>query len=161
MSKAPSSTAKRPDRGQRRSAARLAAVQALYEMDVAGAPADDVLAEFLKRRWQLNAEAEGMAEPDDAWLGDLVRGVSTGAQSLDELIKPALAGDLALERIETLLRMVLRAGAYELSAKPEVPAAVIIDEYVDVANAFFEGREAALVNGILDKLAQGLRPQER
>jgi N utilization substance protein B len=109
----------------------------------------------------LNAEAEGMAEPDDAWLGDLVRGVSTGAQSLDELIKPALAGDLALERIETLLRMVLRAGAYELSAKPEVPAAVIIDEYVDVANAFFEGREAALVNGILDKLAQGLRPQER
>lgn len=151
----------RAARGQRRSAARLAAVQALYEMDMVGALADDVLAEFLQRRWQLNAEAAGMAEPDADWLADLVRGVSKSAEALDDLIRPALAKNLALERMETLLRVVLRAGAYELSAKPDVPTPVIIDEYVDVAHAFFEGKEAALVNGILDKLARDLRPDKR
>jgi N utilization substance protein B len=145
-------------RSQRRSAARLAAVQALYEMDMVGAPADEVLAEFLQRRWQLSAEAAGMAEPDADWLAGLVRGVSEGAQRLDDLIRPALAKDLALDRLETLLRVVLRAGAYELSAKPDVPTPVIISEYVDVTHAFFSGKEPALVNAILDTLARSLRP---
>lgn len=155
-------TDKRSASGKRRSAARLAAVQALYEMDLVGAPADAVLAEFMAKRWRLGPgdADEAMAEPEDGWLADLVNGVSAGAEGLDESIAPALSPELAIDRMETLLRAVLRAGAYELTAKPEVPAAVVIDEYVEVANAFFDGREAALVNGVLDRLARRLRAGE-
>jgi len=163
MSGAGQTTAdKRSKTGKRRSAARLAAVQALYEMDMVGAPADAVLAEFMAKRWRLGAgEAEDvMAEPDAGWLADLVNGVSAGAEELDNAIAPALSPDLAIGRLETLLRVLLRAGAYELTAKPDVPAAAVIDEYVEVANAFFDGKEAALVNGVLDRLARQVRAGE-
>lgn len=163
MSKARRSAARsRTGAGRKRSAARLAAVQALYEMAMVGAPADAVLAEFMAKRWRLGAGDEGPAlvEPDNGWLADLVNGVSARSEELDHAIVPALSSDLTLERLETLLKVVLRAGAYELKAKPEVPAAVIIDEYVKVTHAFFGGNEAALVNGVLDKLAHELRAGE-
>jgi len=158
-----SATGKRPSAGQRRGAARLAAVQALYEMDMVGAPADAVLAEFMAKRWRFSAgddRGQTLTEPDDAWLADLVNGVSSRAAELDGAIAPALTSGMTLDRLETLLKVVLRAGAYELKTKPEVPAAVVIDEYVEVANAFFAGKEAALVNGVLDRLARELRAGE-
>ncbi len=145
------------NRGGRRSAARLAAVQALYEMEVAGAPADPVLREFLEHRWQ-GQEAPHGAEPDAAFLGDLVRGVGARSAELDALITPALSADWPLERLEVLLRAILRAGAYELLAREDVPPRVVIAEYLNVAHAFFTGREPALVNGVLDSLARTLRP---
>lgn len=164
MSKARRSAARRrrPSAGQRRSAARLAAVQALYEMDMVGAPADAVLAEFMAKRWRLGAgeAGGGMVEPDDGWLAELVNGVSAGAGELDQAIALALSPELTIERMETLLRVLLRAGAYELKAKPEVPAAAVINEYVEVANAFFNGKEAGLVNAVLDRLARRLRAGE-
>lgn len=163
--------------GRRRSAARLAAVQALYEMDVAGADADDVLEEFLQKRWQLGRDSgtpeggdkkletpesgeEPLTDPDEEWLGDLVHGVATGREELDGFIGSALSGNWTVDRLETLLRVILRAGAYELAKKPDVPAAVVINEYLDVAHAFFEGKETSLVNGVLDHLARELRPGE-
>ena len=171
--------AKEPGTAEHRSAARLAAVQALYEMDMVGAPADAVLAEFLNKRWRLDADdadkdgerdgqenagpdgaARPMIEPDPGWLDDLVRGVSGRLEELDGLIGPALSGELSLERIEALIRSILRAGTYELAAKPEVPAAVIITEYLDVVHAFFDDKETRLVNGILDHLARKLRAGE-
>ncbi len=171
--------AKEPGTGENRSAARLTAVQALYEMDMVGAPADAVLAEFLNKRWRLAAgdadedgEGDGnenaspagaarpMLEPDSGWLDDLVRGVSGRLEEIDGLIGPALSGKLSLERIEALIRAILRAATYELAAKPEVPAEIIITEYLDVVHAFFDAKEARLVNGILDHLARKLRAGE-
>ena len=171
--------AKEPGTDRNRSAARLAAVQALYEMDMVGAPADSVLAEFLNKRWRLDAgdagkdgEIDGqenagpagaarpMIEPDAGWLDDLVRGVSGRLEELDGLIGPALSGGLSLGRLEALIRAILRAATYELGTKPEVPAAVIITEYLDVVHAFFDDKEARLVNGILDHLARKLRAGE-
>lgn len=163
--------------GRRRSAARLAAVQALYEMDVAGADADDVLEDFLQKRWRLGRDGgtpeggdekledpesgeEPLTDPDEEWLGDLVHGVATGREELDGFIGLALSGNWTVDRLETLLRVILRAGAYELAKKPDVPAAVVITEYLDVAHAFFEGKETSLVNGVLDHLARELRPGE-
>jgi N utilization substance protein B len=157
----------------RRSAARLAAVQALYEIDITAAPPDPVLLEFMAKRWTVNPETgerlagaakEGrgpvLMEPDAALLGELVRGVTTRLPELDARIGPALSGEWTVERLEVLLRSILRAGAFELMAKPDVPAPVVISEYVDVAHAFFAGNEPALVNAVLDRLARTLRPGE-
>ena len=167
----------KPMTGRRRSAARLAAVQALYEMDMAGAEADQVLEEFLQKRWRHDGtgddadktalrgredtpDAATMTEPDNEFLGDLVHGVSTRRQELDGLIAQALSGERTVDRLETLLRMILRGGAYELSRKPGVPAAVVITEYLDVAHAFFDDKGVSLVNGVLDRLAHNLRAGE-
>ncbi|NQU61229.1 MAG: transcription antitermination factor NusB [Rhodospirillales bacterium] len=169
-------TSPKPDKpeetGRERSAARLAAVQALYEMDMVGAKANSVLEEFLLNRWRKadssetslrdsdgNPEnaAEPLVEPDKEWLSELVHGVTKRHLELDSLIEPALKGDLTLERLESLIRVILRAGAYELSTKRNIPAAVVINEYLDVAHAFFEGNEPNLVNGVLDKVAHEIR----
>jgi N utilization substance protein B len=101
-----------------------------------------------------------MTEPDNEFLGDLVHGVSTRRQELDGLIAQALSGERTVDRLETLLRVILRGGAYELSSKPDVPAAVVITEYLDVAHAFFDDKGVGLVNGVLDRLAYNLRAGE-
>ena len=152
--------------GRRRSAARLAAVLALYEMDMAGAEADQVLEEFLQKRWRHygggedTPDAATMTEPDNEFLGDLVHGVSTRCQELDGLINQALSGERTVDRLETLLRVILRGGTYELSSKPDVPTAGVITEYLDVAHAFFDDKGVSLVNGVLDRLAHNLRAGE-
>ncbi len=157
--------------GNRRSAARLAAVQALYEMDMVDADADAVLEEFLSKRWcpdatEVNPDGEttdadlSLIEPDRKWLGDLVHGVAANRDKLDGLIGPALSGEWTVDRLETLIRVILRSAVYELNNKPNVPAGVVIDEYLDVAHAFFEGPETGLVNGVLDRLARDLRTGE-
>ena len=162
-------TAQPSDTGNRRSAARLAAVQALYEMDMVNVDVDAVLEEFLQKRWRPSegampdyddeTENTPLTEPDHTWLGDLVRGVASGRDELDGLIGSALSGDWTVDELEALLRVILRAGTYELKTKTNIPAAVIISEYMDVAHAFFEGGETGMVNGVLDHLARNLRTE--
>mgnify|MGYP000150121055 CR=1 FL=1 len=148
-----------------RSAARMAAVQALYELDMVEGDADPVLRSFIEKRWTVTVEDEdgdevGEADfhdPDKTFLIDLVRGALEQKISLDELLNGALGDNWTVERLEVLLRAVLRAGAFELSQRAEIPAKVIINEYMDVAKAFFTGGEPKMVNGVLDKLAHVLR----
>ncbi|MDH5748150.1 MAG: transcription antitermination factor NusB [Rhodospirillales bacterium] len=152
-----------------RSYARLAAVQALYEMDIAGAGSEAVLRDFLANRWAGtligNKDDEGNnagapVKTDHELLSELVQGVSGRSEELDLLIAPALSGDRDLERMETLLKAIFRAGTFELVDHDKIPAKIIISEYVDIAHAFFSGPEPGLVNGVLDNLARTLRPDD-
>jgi N utilization substance protein B len=146
---------------RQRSAARLAAVQALYEMEVSGAAADSVLGEFFGKRWTDADSDSDLLAPDGDLLVQLVRGVSGRRSELDEAIALALTGAWTMDRLEILLRAILRAGAFELLAVHEVPTKAAINEYVEVAHAFFPGREPAMVNAVLDRMARTLRPDER
>lgn len=148
-----------------RSAARMAAVQSLYELDMVEGDADPVLRSFIEKRWTVTVEDEdgdelGEAEfhdPDKTFLIALVRGVIEHKAALDDMLSGALGANWTVPRLEVLLRAVMRAGAFELSHCPQIPAKVIINEYMDVANAFFNGGEPKMVNGVLDKLAHVLR----
>ena len=143
----------------RRSAARLACVQALYEIDLSGASSDPVLREFMTERWKNADNGSSLAEPDVAFLADLVNGVCTQSPRLDREIN-AVLDEWSLERLEILLRAILRAGAFELAERPDIPIRVVINEYVDVTHAFFAGKEAALVNAVLDRLSRILRAEQ-
>ena len=154
--------------GVDRSSARLAAVQALYEIDMTGVSADPVLHEFLKDRWKsrpgMTEEDEeslpDLAPPDCALLAEIIRGVSAKRDDLDGIIGQALSSEWSVERLELILRATLRAGTFELLSMAEVPAKVIINEYVNVAKAFFDDNKPGLVNGVLDKIARVLRAAE-
>lgn len=155
--------AKRGDTSNRafsRSAARLAAVQALYQMDMTGIDLNEVVAEFEAHR--LGQEVEGcqFREAEASFFRDLVQGVVRQQLEIDPLIDKQLAEGWRLTRVDSILRAILRAGAFELLARNDVPAKVIISEYVDIAHAFFAEDEPKVVNGILDKLAHKSRPQE-
>ena len=147
-------------KANRRGAARLAAVQALYQMDLAGTGLDDILAQF-ESHW-IGREVEGAQylPAEAAFFRDIVGGVVREQRRLDPLIDAALAQGWPLKRIETVLRAVLRAGAYELDHRKDVPARVIVSEYVDVAHAFVEGDETGMVNAVLDQLARQMRTAE-
>jgi N utilization substance protein B len=147
-------------KANRRGAARLAAVQALYQMDVAGTGLNEILAEF-ESHW-IGREVEGAQylPAEAAFFRDVVAGVVRQQRSLDPLVDEALARGWPLKRIEAILRAVLRAGAYELGHRNDVPARVVVSEYVDVANAFVEKEETAMVNAVLDQLARRFRAGE-
>lgn len=152
-----------PTRNDKRSAARLAAVQALYEMDIAGASSDGIVRDFLDARWTDpggDSGAEFGGDVDNGLFTKIVRGVSDDLGSIDEMVAAALSSDWTVPRLEVLVRAVLRAGAFELSTSGQVPSKVVINEYVDVAHAFFSGGEPGLVNGVLDRLARVLRAEE-
>jgi transcription antitermination protein NusB len=154
-------TAARAERkANQRGAARLAAVQALYQMDIAGTGLNEILAEF-ESHW-LGREVEGAQylPAEAAYFRAIVEGVVREQLKLDPLIDKALSEGWPLKRIETVLRAVLRAGAYELDRRSDVPARIVISEYVDVANAFVDRDETGLVNAVLDQLARQLRPGE-
>jgi N utilization substance protein B len=140
-----------------RTAARLGAVQALYQMDVVQAPVADVLAEF--GSWRLGDDFEaGQCGPADfAFLRDIVTGVLREQLTIDPLINDALAEGWSLNRLDSILRAILRAGTFELAFRPDVPFKVIINEYVQVAGAFFADDEYRFVNGALDRLARVVR----
>ena len=144
----------------KRGAARLAAVQALYQMDLAGTGVNEIMTQF-EKHW-LGGEIEGVqyrpAEP--AYFRDIVEGVLREQKRLDPQIDAALARGWPLKRIETVLRAVLRAGAYELACRADVPARVVTAEYVDVAGAFVDKEETGMVNAVLDQLAHELRAAE-
>ena len=147
-------------KANRRGAARLAAVQALYQMDVADTPINDILAEF-ESHW-LGREVDGSQylPAEAAYFRDIVSGVVREQRRLDPLINVTLSGGWPLKRVEALLRAVLRAGAFELDQRRDVPARVVISEYVDVAHAFLDGDETGMVNAVLDALARQLRGGE-
>jgi transcription antitermination protein NusB len=153
-------TAKDERKANRRGAARLAAVQALYQMDIAGTPVNDILAEF-ESHW-LGQEVEGSQylPAEAAFFRQIVEGVVESQRRLDPMIDRALAGGWPLKRVETVLRAILRAGAYELDGRRDVPARVVVSEYVDVAHAFLDGEETGMVNAVLDALAHSLRAAE-
>ncbi len=145
--------------GAARSAARLGAVQALYQMELSGGPTETVLGEFLEHRLSEELEGISLGVADRALFVGLVRGVAAEQAPLDDLLSAVLAEDWPVERLETLLKVILRAGAYELGYRPDIPPRVTITEYVNLARAFFDGKEPGLANGVLDRLAHELRPE--
>jgi len=155
-----SAHAKEPRKANKRGAARLAAVQALYQMDLAGTGLNEILAEF-ESHW-LGGEVEGAQyrPAEAAFFRDIVGGVVREQTRLDPQIDAALARGWPLRRIEAILRAVLRAGAYELACRSDVPARVVMSEYVDVAAAFVDEEETGMVNAVLDQLAHQLRAAE-
>lgn len=159
MGKAPTSD-KDGRKANKRGAARLAAVQALYQMDMAGSGLNDILAEF-ESHW-LGREVEGAQylPAEAAFFRDIVTGVVREQRVLDPMIDEALQQGWPLKRIEAVIRAALRAGAYELSHRRDIPARVVITEYADVAAAFVERDETGMVNAVLDQLARKLRGDE-
>lgn len=143
-----------------RSAARVGAVQALYQMDLGGADVTEVIREFTTLRFPNTEAGETIAGADPAFFAELLRGVVRRQRDVDPLIDQQLATGWRLVRIDSILRAILRSGAFELMERPDVPARVVINEYIDVAHAFFDADEPKVVNGILDRLAHRLRPSE-
>jgi len=158
MTSTPQSKSER--KANRRGAARLAAVQALYQMDLAGTGLNEILAEFESHWLGREVEGEQYLPAEAAFFRELVGGVVAEQRRLDPLIDEVLAAGWPLKRIDTILRAVMRAGAYELDRKPDIPARVIVSEYVDVANAFLGHDETGMVNAVLDQLGRRLRAAE-
>jgi N utilization substance protein B len=144
-------------RGKSRSAARLAAVQALYQLDMERTPIPSLLHEFHQHRLGAEIEDTQYAEADVDLFNDLVRGVDARREEIDGLIAGKLATGWSLARLDRTMLQILRTGAYELLARPDVPRATAINEYVEVAHAFFAAREAKFVNGLLDAVAREVR----
>jgi transcription antitermination protein NusB len=140
-----------------RTVARLAAVQALYQMELAGEGVDTIIREFQNHRFDGDIDGEMLAEADEAWFAEIVRGVVEGQQSIDTAIKARLASNWRMERLDATLRALLRCGAYELREQPDTPREVVIDEYVELAKAFFDEAEAKFVNAALDGVARDSR----
>lgn len=144
---------------QARSVARLAAVQALYQMEVSNAGAEAVIREFGEHRFDRDAEGGDapLAAADEGFFADLVRGVVERQKAVDGAVARKLAANWRLDRLDATARAILRAGAFELIYRPDVPIEVVIDEYVELAKSFFEGPEPGFVNGALDAVAQEAR----
>jgi N utilization substance protein B len=147
-------------KANRRGAARLAAVQALYQMDIAGAGINDVFAEFESHWIGGEVEGEKYLPAEAAFFRDVVSGVVRDQARLDPLIDDALSRGWPLKRIDAILRAVLRAGAYELEHRKDIPGRVVVSEYVDVANAFVDGEETGMVNAVLDQIGRQFRLEE-
>ncbi|MEM1051210.1 MAG: transcription antitermination factor NusB [Pseudomonadota bacterium] len=151
-----------PARSQTRSTARLAAVQALYQRQMEGTKVDELLVEFHRHRLggkidDEDHEGEQLAEVEVDFFNDLVRGADARRDEIDSVVTAHLSDGWTLTRLDKTMVQILRAGAYELMARADVPAAAAINEYVDVAKAFFDDREAKFVNGILDAVAKEVR----
>ncbi|WP_419816802.1 transcription antitermination factor NusB [Glacieibacterium sp.] len=143
--------------GSARSAARLAAVQALYQREMSGGPVPRLLAEFHHHRLGATIEGDEYCEADVEFFDDIVAGAGARAVEIDELITAALAEGWALDRLDKPMRALLRAAVYELIARADVPAATVVDEYVDVAHAFYDAKLAGFVNALLDTVARRVR----
>lgn len=146
---------------RKRRAARLAAVQALYQIDMSGASVDAALRDQIDRSRDTDTEGPPSGGLDTAFLSELVRGVCGRREDVDGMVQAALSENWTIDRLEVVLRAILRAGAYELLTRPDIDAPVTINEYVEMAKAFFDGGEPKLVNGVLDRLATTLRPRDR
>lgn len=147
-----------------RTVARLAAVQALYQMEVAGAGVEAVVREFSDHRFGGSVGSEDratgddrLAEADEAFFGDIVRGVVLNQSAIDQAVAKRLAANWRLERLDATLRATLRSATFELMCRPDVPTEVVLNEYVELAKAFFDKSDAGFVNGALDAVASDLR----
>jgi N utilization substance protein B len=146
---------------RRRSLARLAAVQALYQLEInRGLKPETVVAEFTRHRLGREIDGECYGEADAALFAEIVRGAAADQQEIDREISAVLIEDWPLPRLEAVLRAILRAGAWELARRPDIPPRVAISEYTGIAHAFFTGKEPGLANGVLDRLGRTLRPAE-
>ncbi len=160
-----SKSKKRDPRGT--SVARLTAAQGLYEMEITGASLDAILMDFLASRWKDqdeqpddNGEIAELAAPDKKKFGAIVKGVYENKKQIDEILTGALSEGHDLEKLDVLLRCMLRAAAFEMFFLPNVPVRVVINEYVDLAHAFYSENEPSLINGVLDRIAKVVRGQE-
>lgn len=145
------------EKSRSRSAARLAAVQALYQHTMEKTPVAQLLHEFHQHRLGAEIEDEQYAEADVAFFDDVVKGTTARLEEIDGLIEGKLAEGWSLGRIDRTLHQILRAGAYELLARPDVPVGSVINEYLDVAHAFFDAKDTRFANGLLDGIAKDLR----
>lgn len=143
-----------------RSAARLAAVQALYQMEQSGAGVEGVIAEFVDHRLGRPIEGDEVHEADAEFFAEIARGVVEAQRHIDPVIERNLARNWTLSRIDATARAILRAGVYELVRRADVPPRATIDEYVEIAKAFFDGDEPRFVNGVLDAVAKDARADE-
>ena len=146
-----------PARSRSRSAARLAAVQALYQQEMEGTPTASLLHEFHQHRLGATIDEIEYAEAEVAFFDDIVKGAIARRDELDALIEARLAEGWSLPRLDKPMKAIRRAGAYELAARADVPTATAISEYVDVAKAFYDPRESGFVNGLLDAIAKQVR----
>jgi transcription antitermination protein NusB len=146
-----------PKRSLSRSAARLAAVQALYQQEMEGTPIAPLLHEFHQHRLGATIDGVEYVDAEVDFFDDVVKGADARGAELDTLIAGKLADDWSLARLDKPMKAILRAGAYELLARADVPAASVISEYVDVAKAFYDARETGFVNGLLDAIAKDVR----
>ena len=144
-------------RSRSRSAARLAAVQALYQHEMEGTPLPRLLKEFHDHRLGATIEDAQYLDAERDFFDDVVAGVDARRADVDGLIAGKLAQGWSLERLDRPMRAILRAGAYELLARSDVPIGSVISEYVDVAHAFYDKRESGFVNGLLDAIAKETR----
>ncbi|AEI38445.1 MAG: transcription antitermination factor NusB [Zymomonas mobilis subsp. pomaceae] len=151
MAHAKKRTASRP-------AARLAAVQALYQREMEKTALPILLDEFHQYRLGATIEDATYIKAEVAFFDDIVKGVGERCQEIDTVIAKHLSSGWSLERLDRPMRQILRAGSYELLARPDVPTATIISEYIDVADAFYDRQEKSFVNGLLDAVAKELRP---
>ena len=149
-----------PRKASKRGAARLAAVQALYQMDITGAGLNDILAQFESHWLGREVEGEHYLPAEHDFFRDIVTGVVGVQRDLDPRIDRVLEATWPLKRIEAVLRSVLRAGAWELSARADIPARVVVSEYVDVAHAFVDLTETGMINAVLERLARDTRGAE-
>jgi N utilization substance protein B len=143
-----------------RRAARLGAVQALYQMDMNDVSSEAVIEEFVTHRLGQSLEGVDYAEADEGHFAEIIRGVVESQVKIDRQIENSLADGWTMSRIDSILRAILRCAGFELLCAPHIPAAVVINEYLDVAHAFFENDEPKFVNGMLDRMARELRADE-
>ena len=152
---------------RRASAARLAATQGLYEIEITGASPDTILMDFIEKRWQAPSIYDNeehkiieLSEPDKDKFSQIINGVQKNLKQIDALLSTALANDREIQHLDVLLRTVLRAGIFELFFLASVPYRVIINEHIELARAFYSESEPALVNGVLDAVAKVVRQKE-
>jgi transcription antitermination protein NusB len=152
--------AAKPRTGNKRSAARLGAVQAVYQIEMTGVAPAVVVVEYVKYRLGQEIDGDTFLAADATLFEELVQGTTERQADLDGTISGALAAEWPLDRLEAVLRAILRVATFELAHRIDVPVKVVIAEYVDIAHAFFAGKEPGLINGVLDKLGRQLRPTE-
>jgi N utilization substance protein B len=150
--------AERQLKAARRAGARLAAVQALYQMEQTGQSAPSVIADFMEDRLGLNDEGEPIEEADPDLFKSVVDGVVARQEEIDAAIMNRLAEGWKIERLDATSRAIARAAVFELVADIGLPSEIILDEYVSIAHAFFEGAEPKFINGLLDAVARDVRP---
>lgn len=141
-----------------RSVARLAAVQALYQLELGGSDVESVILEFINERFGQEMDGEEYLAADQKMFAELVRGVVARQMEIDPLVARTVSVDWALPRLDATLRALIRTATYELMARTDVPLKVVLSEYVDIAHAFFSGDEPGFANGVLDKVARIVRP---
>ncbi|MHA6719656.1 transcription antitermination factor NusB [Sphingomonas sp. RS6] len=144
-------------RSKARAAARLGAVQALYQREMEGTSIPALLHEFHQHRLGAIIEDVEYADADIAFFDDIVSGTDARREEIDGIIAGKLAADWSLDRLDKPMRQILRAGTYELLARKDVPTGAVISEYLDVTDAFYDRREKGFVNGILDAIAKAVR----